>query len=609
MLPRRVYGKSRIMIVTWVYLSGIACLGASISCGQSETCDTLLHKFQDPPREYRPEAYYHFLGETVARQGVEEDVVALNKAGFSALQFFTVYSCSDIRNVMVTPLVPIFSEGWEGNLTTLAKGIRKSKTDLILHSCPGWATAGGPWSNIRNSMRTITWSEIVVDGGKTLEIQAPTPPLDKRAFPSLQAPSRGDSADCREIALLAFPTPEGAETPGVNLGASQSRPAFKLVGEQADSPYQKLFNGKQFDNITLAKTVELHLKADSPQTIRSVFLTASSFSSMLHPDSYLKMYLYTSADGKQWDRLAVLEVPHDSWHTTQCPYVFSIPETSTAHIKIVIKWQWHIVCGYALADEPVLGEIRFSSRGELQDWPALAAYGFRDNPKRPIVSGWQENWLDSAKIIDLTDKMKPDGTLQWKAPAGKWTLLRIGHRYNGAENNPFVQGGNGPEIDKMDAAATRRHFKAYVGKMAGAGGILDGVVRGQTVESWECHQQNWTEKFPEHFEGHHGYDILNWLPTLTGYVVNSPDQSWAFLCDFRETIDRLICEQFYGEMTRMGRQYGIKTYSEQSSGDVICGDPLRHYKYVDIPMTEYWFRGYDDFGNLTIRGCDDYYKP
>jgi hypothetical protein len=132
-------------ILSSLYLSVIVCLGSSISYGQSKTDNTLLHKFRDPPRKYRPEAYYHFLGETVTREGVAEDVEVLNNAGFSALQFFTVYSCSDIRNVMLTPLVPIFSQEWEGNLTTLAKGIQKSNTDLILHSCPGWATAGGSY--------------------------------------------------------------------------------------------------------------------------------------------------------------------------------------------------------------------------------------------------------------------------------------------------------------------------------------------------------------------------------------------------------------------------------------------------------------------------------
>jgi len=595
------------IILSSLYMSMLVCLGASISYGQSEPGTALLHKFQNPPRQYRPEIWYHFLGGAVTREGINRDVEAINKAGFSALHFFTIDSCSQIRDRMSTPQVPILSKEWEENLTTLAKGIKKSKTDLVLHSCPGWATAGGPWTNIRNSMRTITWSETIVEGGKKLALRLPMPPLDKRSFPSVQAPSRGAGADYREIAVLAFPTPEGAETAGVDVGASQEEPAFKLVGERADSPYHKLFNGKQFDSIRLPKVLELQIRAEAPKTIRSVFLTAGSFSRMLNPDSYLRINLYTSDDGRRWDMLTVLELPHSCWQTKQCPFVFSIPETRTAHIKFVIKWG--IAHGHALLEKPKLGEIGFSSRAQLQGWPALAAYGYRNTPNRPIVSGGPQNWVDPATIIDLTDKMQPDGTLQWQAPAGKWTLLRIGHRYNGRKNQPVMEGGSGPEIDKMDAGATRQHFQAYVGKMAGRGGILAGLVKGQLLESWECRQQNWTEKFPAHFKKHHRYEILNWLPTLAGYVVKGPEESWAFLCDFRETVDRLVCEQFYGEMTRMGHKYELITYSEQSSGDVIPGDPLRHYRYVDIPMTEYWFQGYDDFGNFTIRGCDDFFKP
>jgi len=594
-------------ILSLLYLSVIVYLGPSLCFGQSKTDNALLHEFRNPPRQYRPETWYHFLGGAVTREGIEQDVEAINRVGFSALHFFTIHSCSEIRDRMITPQVPILSKEWEENLTALAEGIKKGKTDLVLHSCPGWATAGGPWTNIRNSMRTITWSETIVDGGKTFELKLPMPPLDGRAFPSVQAPSRGDGADYREIALLAFPTPKGAEVAGIDLGASKEKPPFELVGEEANSPYQKLFDGNQFDSITFPETLELQLRAMTPQTIRSVSLTASSFSRMLNPDSYLKMNLYTSADGKRWALLTVLELPHSCWQTKQCPFVFSIPETLTAHIKIIIRWD--IAHAHALLEKPKLGEIRFSPRSQLQGWPALAAYGFRDNPRRPIVSGRRENWVDAAKIINLTDKMQPDGTLKWKAPAGKWTLLRIGHRYNGRKNNPVVEGGSGPEIDKMDAQASRHHYQAYVGKIAGKGGILDGLVKGQLLESWECRQQNWTEKFPDHFKEHHGYEIRKWLPALAGYVVNDPDESWAFLCDFRETVDRLICKQFYGEMASMGRWHGLKTYSEQSSGDVIPGDPLRHYKYVDIPMTEYWFQGYDDFGNFTIRGCDDFFKP
>jgi len=588
-------------------VSVIICPGASICCGHSEADDVFLHKFRDPPGRYRPEVWYHFLGGAVTREGIDRDVEAINKAGFSALHFFTIDSCSQIRERMTTPQVAIFSREWEEDLTALANGIRKSKTALVLHSCPGWATAGGPWTNIRNSMRTITWSETIAEGGKMLELRLPTPPLDGRTFPSAQASSRGEEADYREITMLAFPTPEGAEVAGVDLGVLQQEQAFTLVGEQGDYPYEMLFNGKQFDSITLPETVELQLRAESPQIIRSVFLTAGVFSRLLNPKAYFRMHLYTSDDGRHWDPLTVLELPHSCWQTKQCPFVFSIPETRTGHIKIVIKWD--TVGGHVLLERQKLGEIRFSSRAQLQGWPALAGYGYRDMPNRPIASGGPQNWVDGARIIDLTDKMQRDGTLQWKAPRGRWTLLRIGHRYNGRRNQPVVEGGSGPEIDKMDAEAARQHFQAYVGKIAGQGGILEGLVSGQLLESWECRQQNWTEEFPAHFKQHHGYEIRNWLPVLAGYVVNNPEQSWAFLCDFRETIDRLICEQFYGEMTQMGHRLGIKTYSEQSSGDVIIGDPLRHYKYVDIPMTEYWFRGYDDFGDVTVRGCDDFLKP
>ena len=590
-----------------LYLGGIVCLGASISYGQSETDNALLHKFRNPPRECRPETWYHFLGGAVTREGIDQDVEAINKAGFSALHFFTIDSCSQIRDRMTTPQVPILSKEWQENLTTLAKGIKKSNTDLVLHSCPGWATAGGPWTNIRNSMRTVTWSETIVEGPKMLELRLPSPPLDDRTFPSAQASSRGEGADYRDIAVLAFPTPKGAEIAGEDIGASQAEQPFKIVGEEANCPYQKLFNGKQLDSIQFPETLELQLQAESPQIIRSVFLTARWFSRLLNPDGYLRMSLFTSDDGEHWKPLTVLELPHGCWQTKQCPFVFSIPQTRSAHIKIVIKWD--VGEGHTLLEKPKLAEIRFSSRAQLQAWPALAGYGYRNTPKHPIAGGGPGNWVDPANIIDLTDKMQPDGTLRWQAPAGKWTLLRIGHRYNGRKNQPVVQGGSGPEIDKMDAEATRQHFQAYVGKMAGPGGILEGLVKGQLLESWECRQQNWTEKFPAHFKQHHNYEIRNWLPALAGYIVNSPDQSWAFLCDFRETIDRLICEQFYGEMTRMGHLYGLKTYSEESSGDVIPGDPLRHYRYVDIPMTEYWFRGYDDFGNLTVRGCDDFFKP
>ena len=40
--------------------------------------------------------------------------------------------------------------------------------------------------------------------------------------------------------------------------------------------------------------------------------------------------------------------------------------------------------------------------------------------------------IRKADVIDLTSKMRPDGTLDWTPPAGNWVVLRIGYSLTGA---------------------------------------------------------------------------------------------------------------------------------------------------------------------------------
>ena len=53
-------------------------------------------------------------------------------------------------------------------------------------------------------------------------------------------------------------------------------------------------------------------------------------------------------------------------------------------------------------------------------------------------------------IIDLTSKLKRDGTLEWKAPSGEWVILRIGHTPTGELNRFPSDGGRGLECDKNE---------------------------------------------------------------------------------------------------------------------------------------------------------------
>lgn len=53
------------------------------------------------------------------------------------------------------------------------------------------------------------------------------------------------------------------------------------------------------------------------------------------------------------------------------------------------------------------------------------------------------NYIARQNIIDLTGKLKADGTLEWDVPPGNWTVMRFVSRNNGAVTRPAPQPGLG----------------------------------------------------------------------------------------------------------------------------------------------------------------------
>ena len=54
-------------------------------------------------------------------------------------------------------------------------------------------------------------------------------------------------------------------------------------------------------------------------------------------------------------------------------------------------------------------------------------------------------------VIDLTSKMRPDGTLDWTPPAGNWVVLRFGYSLLGITNHPATAEATGLEVDKLNS--------------------------------------------------------------------------------------------------------------------------------------------------------------
>ena len=203
--------------------------------------------------------------------------------------------------------------------------------------------------------------------------------------------------------------------------------------------------------------------------------------------------------------------------------------------------------------------------------------------------------IDSEKIIDLTDRLQPDGRLQWEVPPGEWTILRMGRRSTGANTRPAPAAGLGFEGNKFDPKALEAHFGAYFDPLLKSIGPrpLDRTTgfTGLDADSWEQGAQNWTSGFREEFKKRRSYDPWPYFPAYSGRVVGSQEMTERFLWDVRITCQELLLENHIAHMKTLCHARGLKLtiepYDMNPAGDLDLGS------FADIPQGEFWINPYN----------------
>ena len=202
-----------------------------------------------------------------------------------------------------------------------------------------------------------------------------------------------------------------------------------------------------------------------------------------------------------------------------------------------------------------------------------------------------EQTVAKERIVDLTEKMSPDGKLEWDVPAGNWTILRIGYACNGRRNHPASNGGCGLEVDKLSAAAMDVHFEGLIGPLCrhlGVSAATDNSVgfTAAHIDSYEVGCQNWTQGLDKTFEQRMGYSIRPYLPVFAGRIVGSVDETERFLEDFRRLLADLFAENYAGRFTELCHKYGLRSSLEPYGNSNV--DNLQYGQSIDAPMTEFW---------------------
>ena len=236
---------------------------------------------------------------------------------------------------------------------------------------------------------------------------------------------------------------------------------------------------------------------------------------------------------------------------------------------------------------PVKGETAFS--GKLPQ-PETKLGFYREIGVVAIPDGAE---AAKASVLDLTGSMQPDGTFNWTAPAGAWTVYRFGYTATGALCDPAPANMPCLQCDKLSAEDSRFNFEQVLAPLkAHLGAEMGKTFRQLTFDSYEAGALNWNEKFRAEFQKRRGYDPVIWLPTLDKRVIASAEQSTRFAWDMKTTVSELFVENNFAVGRAMLNAAGLKMYLEPYTS--TRADPLNPIASAgtpDVTMGEYWIVG------------------
>ena len=531
--------------------------------------DNLRELFIHPPDEAHPRCYWYWMNGNITREGILADLDALAEIGVCGVNYF------DIGLLPAGTVVNHSPEWFE--IVKYAVVEAAKRNIKVSFNCPGWSGSGGPWITPERSMQELTWSETCIEGGQNFSSILQQPPTRLNYY--------------RDIAVLAFPSPTG-DNPlpiphAIDMNGNPLPQAIfaltprtvladHLISQAPGVPSADAVSPEDIDVADLPATFDLVF----PHTIelRSVYIHGT------RKNGSFKAQLLAWDNELESFRPVAQANSHTGGPFSDHLASAGFPAIKSAKFRLVFE-------NGRKGQNIQLEKLIFSGGFRVTDWQVKA--GFSSDPVNPAENDnfRQEGDIISLdRMIDLTDRTEPNGKLTWQAPPNEyWTIIRIGYTPTGVYLFPTSIGGAGLDCDKMSREAADFHYDHCVKPfLEECGNILTGRdMVYYHVDSYESGWQNWTSKFPDDFRERRGYDLLKYMPALTGRVVENLETTERFLWDFRRTIGDLFADNNYGRLAERCHEDGIRFSTEPYGGPF---EQLQVGLRADHPMTEIWIQ-------------------
>lgn len=547
--------------------------------------EQLEESFLHPPESAKPWTWWHWVDGNVTKQGITYDLENMKRAGLGAALIFNV------KLGLPDGSARFMNEEWLGLLDHAASECERLGLKLGIHNCDGWSQSGGPWITPELSMKKLVWSEVNVKGAGQFSASLPRPSVPT-------SPLVNDFY--QDIAVIAYPSPvkERVNGPGSGLSVSGTIPEKEL--------------GNLFDNDHRTRAGFPLGSTDHPVAHQIVMrfpnpVTAHSF--VIHQiegfalPQVIPAKIEVSNNGLDFRQVATFEL---NWSFHDAPYPsisIAFPETTGRIFRFSFTGE------HVFSEEISFSELELNTAPTIHYWEAKVgwarirehggeapAFTRHPGPEYKTMSLSPRDVIPLDKVFVFRDKLLDNGHFEWDIPEGNWTILRVGYTSTGKTNSPATEEGRGLEADKLDVNAIRFHMEKFIGMLADRYGKKNLTsFRIFETDSWESGAQTWSKDLNKRFYSRTGYDLLPWIPLLTGgVIIDSYEASDKMLWDWRRFLADQIAQNYFQVVANFAEGKNLLYVAEASGRQMFMYDPIDYQRISPVPMGEFWvdtFRG------------------
>ena len=483
---------------------------ASFSQTKNTVADDLLANFKTPPNAAKPRVWWHWMNGNITEHGIRKDLEWMHRTGIGGFQNFDAsLGTPQIVEKRLTYMTPDWKHAFQFT-TKLADSLH---LEMAIAGSPGWSESGGPWVKPEDEMKKVVWKEMRVKGG-TSNIAIAQPSGITGPFQNiLMQPGFGETIEpsklpvfYKDVAVVAYKLPAADK--------SLSDLSAVVTSSGGDFTLQQLTDGDVGTTNLLPRDSAtgfawIAFAFPQAQTIKSITMVGGGEPGVFGMGAAKgdSRTLESSDDGITFK--FVCHIPPGAI----LQQTIAIPETTAKYFRITVKNPPPVAdLGAAfLGGTPAppktppgteIAEIYLHPNDVINHYEEKDAFAPVSDLNMKMTASTNDV-VATTDIIDLTNKMNADGTLNWTVPDGEWKVVRFGYSLLGITNHPASPEATGPEVDKLDPVAVKNYFTNYLDQYKNATGGLMGSKGGlqfMITDSWKLVHKTGQQTFLRNFK-------------------------------------------------------------------------------------------------------------